>query len=138
MPTVTDVFPDAEAAASVHLRAQTLSYGTRVYSEIPKEPEYPLVKVARVGGMPTQPTMRLDNADLQFDVYGISKSQARLAVAQVQAAMKLAEGTAVVISSGNAFITGVDTISGPSWIPDASNTVTHRYILSMRVYLHAA
>lgn len=136
MPTTVDVFPDAEAAASIHLRAQGIASG-RVYSSIPSDAVYPLVRIQRVGGLPVT-RMRLDAADLQFDVYGQSKSQARLLAAQTRAAMYLLEASEVSIPSGNAYVTGVTDVMAATWMPDSSNVTTSRYVFTMRVFLHAA
>lgn len=135
MPTV-DLFPDAEAIASTIMRAGVS--GARVYSSIPsKDPEYPLAIVQRTGGSPATPR-RLDAADLQIDVWGTSKSEARLLAAQLRKALKEAEGTLVTLSTGaTAFVTGMEDILGPTWLPDPVNPPRDRYTFTVRLFLHA-
>lgn len=131
----TDVFPDAEAAVSKAIRAGLP--GTRVYSSIPKRPTYPLVLVRRYGGVPVM-RRRLDMAEIQLDVYGSTKSEARLLASQVRAAIHEAEATTVEISTGDAWISGVKDTQGLLWMPDEINPDLNRYIFSVSVYLHAA
>lgn len=136
---VFDVFPDAEAVTSTILRADL---GARVYSEMPKRPAYPLILVRRYGGVPVT-RMRLDAADVQIDVYGNTKKEAQNLAQQARAAL-LARGEtgyAVTVTGAdvpNAYVTGISQIQGVSWLPDTSNTPINRYVLSMRVFLHAA
>jgi hypothetical protein len=135
--TAFDVMPDAEAVTGKLIRDNVS--GSRVYSSIPKRPEYPLVLVRRYGGVPVT-RMRLDAADIQIDVYGTSKSEARLLASQVRAALleQGETGASVTVSSGNAYVTGITQIMGLTWMPDPSNVPTNRYVFSVRVFLHAA
>lgn len=133
--TTVDTFPDAEAAVGSILRSGLT--GSRVYSSIPKKPTYPLILVRRYGGTPVT-RMRLDAADVQIDVYGTTKSEARLLAAQARAALYGAEGSTITVSSGNAWVSGVTDIQGLTWLPDPSNVPLNRYVFSVRVFLHAA
>lgn len=131
-----DVMPDAEAVVSTLIRS---TLGARAYSSIPRSPTYPLVLVRRYGGVPVT-RMRLDSADIQIDVYGKSKSEARLLAQQVLTELKSQgeESATVTVSTGNAFVTGVTQIMGLTWMPDSSNVPINRYVFSVRVFLHAA
>lgn len=133
MTTAVDLMPDAEAAIGTILR----DAGIRSYSSIPNKPTYPLVKVARVGGTPIT-RMRLDAAEIQLDVYADTKSAARALAARARQLIWAAEGTTVSISSGNAWVSGVEDSLGLSWLPDPSNVPINRYVFSVRVFLHAA
>ena len=129
-----DVFPDAEAAASIILRNANIS-GGRVYSSIPATPTFPLIVVERVGGIPAV-RQRLDRARVQISTWGNSKSETRLIAMQARAALLTAEGTTVVISTGNAVITGVDDDLGLFWSPDSA-TDRDRHIFGVEIFLHA-
>lgn len=135
MTTPVDVFPNAEAAAGKILRTALTSSG--VYSSIPKNPTYPLIIVRRTGGAPVT-RMRLDAADLQFDVYGTTQTEARTLAAQARQALYAAEATTVTLASGDAWISGVRDITGLFWAPDSANVPINRYIFNVRVFLHAA
>lgn len=133
MPNGYSVFPDAEAAVSTALRTA----GFRCYSSIPKKaPQYPLIRIARVGGTPLDRHSH-DVADLQLDVYGTTKSEARLYASQARTAVHGAESSTVALTSGDAWISGVQDISGLMWLPDTSNVPINRYVLNLRVFLHA-
>lgn len=109
----------------------------RVYSSIPKKPTYPLLIVKRVGGTPVT-RQRLDAADIQIDVYGNSKSEARLLAMQARQSLYEAEGTTITVSTGNAWVSGVTDVMGLTWMPDSANVPLNRYVFSVRVFLHAA
>ncbi len=49
----------------------------RVYTELPKRAEYPLIRFQRVGGAPLTVPAVLDSARIQVDAYGGTKAQAR-------------------------------------------------------------
>lgn len=127
-------FPDAEAVVGTILRAA----GHRAYSSIPKKsPTYPLITYQRIGGTPvTRHT--LDAADIQLDVWGNTKSEAYDLAAQARAAVhSAAESTIALTGTSDAWITGVDDVTGPQWLPDSSNAPVNRYTLTLRVYLHS-
>lgn len=65
---------------SVYLRAQSevnAYVGQRVYTALPKDKTFPLVRLTRIGGVPpmSRPLV-VDRAHLQIDVFGGSKSTA--------------------------------------------------------------
>lgn len=131
--TTVDTFPDVEAAVSTVLRAA----GFRAYSSIPNKPVYPLILVRRYGGAPVT-RMRLDAGDVQLDVYAETKSAARALAVAARAAIWAAEASTVTVSSGNAWVSGVEDVMGLTWMPDPSNVPTNRYVFSVRVFSHAA
>lgn len=80
-------FPDIEAMLSAYLRQAapvTDLVGQRVYTRIPRQPEWPLVRLWRIGGAPvySQPLV-LDAPLVQFDAWGGSAAQARTLAATV-------------------------------------------------------
>lgn len=138
--TAFDTFPDAEAVTATLIR--TNLSGTRVYSQIPKRPMYPLVQVRRYGGVPVT-RMRLDAADIQIDVYGNTQKEAQHLAQQVRATLLAAgeTGASVTVTGADvssAYVTGITQIQGVSWLPDPSNVPIHRYVFTVRVFLHAA
>lgn len=71
---------DVEQMVSVYLRAQSevnAYVGQRVYTALPKDKTFPLVRLTRIGGVPplSRP-LHMDRAHLQIDVFGGSKATA--------------------------------------------------------------
>ncbi|MGH2651414.1 MAG: hypothetical protein ACRDHK_09430 [Actinomycetota bacterium] len=129
-----EVFPDAEAVASVALRAASITdLEVRVYSSIPKDPTYPLAIVQRLGGNPAE-RHHLDGPRIQVEVYAESKSQAHDVAALARVALFELEGTAV--SDPDAYVTGVEDAVALQWLPDPA-TDKDRYVFSVYLYLHA-
>lgn len=133
--TVT-LLPDVEALVSQFLRAQdeiTDIVGDRVYTAIPKSPQFPLLRLQRVGGFPvTQQPLHLDAPTLQFDAYGGSKADAQELAATARSVLALRlEG---VHDLG--VVTGV-RFGSMSWLPDPDYTPAKpRYVLDATVLLH--
>lgn len=77
--TVT-LAPDAEALLSTFLRSRfelVALVDSRVYTSIPSNPTFPLVRVTRIGGIPVfSRPLRLDVATVQVDVWGGPKATA--------------------------------------------------------------
>lgn len=71
---------DVEALVSQYLRSQsevTAYVGQRVYTALPMNVVFPCVRITRIGGVPPMSRpMHVDNAHLQVDVFGGSKSTA--------------------------------------------------------------
>ena len=69
---------DVEALVSQYLRAQsevTAYVGQRVYTALPDDKTFPLVRITRIGGVPPMSRpMYVDAAHLQIDVFGGSKA----------------------------------------------------------------
>lgn len=122
-------FPDIEAMMARALRDAGVC-GGRAYSSIPKSPTWPLAVVQRLGGTPAV-ERRLDLARIQVDVYGNSKSEARLEADRARLALHEVEGTSFPTESG--FITGVVDESGLTFLPDPV-TGRDRYTLGVLVY----
>lgn len=126
------LLPDAELLAVNALRANAdlaALVGTRVYTAVPADPSFPLVRVSRIGGIPTIP-QHLDVARLQVDAWGTTKHQARTVAATAQAALHAATGT-----HAQGVLTGVDDDLGLSWQPDPE-TDQPRYVFGVALYIH--
>lgn len=129
------MIPDAEALVSEYLRdddAVAALVEDRVYTAIPKTPEWPLLMVRRVSGSPvTSRPLHLDAAVLQLDAYGGTKKQAQTLVETARAALAELEGT-----HGSAVVSGVQF--GPmSWLPDADYAPARpRYVADVTVFVH--
>lgn len=71
---------DVEALVSQYLRSQsevTAYVGQRVYTVLPDDKTFPLVRLTRVGGVPPMSRpLHIDNARIQIDVFGGSKATA--------------------------------------------------------------
>lgn len=69
---------DVEALVSQYLRSQsevTAYVGQRVYTVLPDDKTFPLVRLTRVGGVPPMSRpLHIDNARIQIDVFGGSKA----------------------------------------------------------------
>lgn len=127
-----DLFPDIEAIISSVVRD---AVDAGVYSSIPRKPEYPLVLVKRLGGSPVR-RQRLDMAEMQFDVYGNTKSEAFHLAQLVRQSILRAEGTTNTHRAEAAFVTAVQDSLGLTWLPDPSNPPKDRYTFGMRIFFH--
>ena len=128
------LFPDVEALCSEWLREQL---SARVYSTIPSNPVYPLMTVKRIGGLPAD-RARLDRANLQIDVWGNNKSEARDLADSARRQLHRMEGRIFSTGAGdvvNAVVTGVRDNLGMTWLPDPSSD-RDRYIFGVSVYAH--
>lgn len=122
-------FPDFEKAAGEALRTASISgLSDRVYSSVPKSPTFPLLLVRRIGGLPAV-RQYLDAANLQIDVWGASKSEARLIAAESRTVLFAMEGSDV----GDVWVSGVEDSLGLSWQPDPE-TGRDRYVFAVNVY----
>lgn len=124
-------FPDIEAMAARALRTAGVC-GGRAYSSIPRSPTWPLVVVQRLGGSPLV-ERRLDQARIQVDVYGNSKSEAREEADLARVALHGVEGTSFPTEMG--FITAVEDESGMTFLPDTI-TGRDRYTFAVLVSAH--
>lgn len=74
------LLPDVEALVSQFLRGRSEVSdlcGQRVYTELPKEKTFPLVRLVRIGGVPPiDRPLRFDEARLQVDTWGGPKKTA--------------------------------------------------------------
>lgn len=104
----------------------------RIYSTIPANPTWPLIRLFRIGGLPTSRLLWLDEALLQVDVFGGSKSTARL-IAETFRAHASAE---LVGAHGEGVITAV-AVGGLVWLPDtAYDPAKPRYTFDLSVTYH--
>jgi len=130
--------PDLEAVCARTLRDVG---GMRAYSSIPSEPEWPLVVVRRLGGVPAV-REKLDAAFIQFDVWGgakgdpppqVSKSDVQQLADQARVLIFELEGMAFHYDPHHVFVSGVEDAGGMHWLPDPQ-TGRDRYEFSLRVY----
>jgi hypothetical protein len=138
------VLPDAEQLVSRYLQDQTdliALIAARTYTEIPKEPTFPLLTVHRIGGAPVgNRPLYHDRALLQCDAYGGPK----------KLALTIAE-TARALLAGDDF-TGIHEVDGDPigivsavefgafrWLPDADYTPARpRYSFDFAIHSHPA
>lgn len=132
--------PDLEAVASVWLREGAIAgLENRVYSSIPADPDYPLVVVQRLGGIPAVRGY-LDAARIQVDVWGgirtdgsaITKSEL-LVIAQQSIARLLELEGVTMTTPVHVFVSGVEVSQGLSWMVDQS-TGRDRYLFSVLIF----
>lgn len=125
-------FPDIEAVVSGWLRDGNISgIGTRWYSSIPGTPTYPLGRIQRVGGLPAV-RQYLDAANIQVEVWGESKSEARDIAAAARVRLLRLTGQSVT-DPVIAFVSAVEDALGLSWRPDPE-TGKDRYLFSVIVF----
>lgn len=120
-------FPDIEAVVSGYLKGAT-DAGNRVYTRIPASPQYPLITVSRLGGIPTVKHHQ-DAAQIQVSVWGNTKAEARDIATDARLALMTLEGA----TADDAFVHGVDDATGLTWLPD-SETGRDRYLFGVFIY----
>lgn len=128
--------PDAEALLSAFLRDQAsieALVAERVYTAVPKDPQFPLLMVRRVSGAPVgSRPLHLDAPLMQLDAYGGTK----------KVAQQIAETARDVIARSlegvhaQGVVTGVSF--GPmSWLPDGDySPAKQRYVVDVTVFVH--
>lgn len=125
-------FADLEAVARGALaNANIATIATRWYSAIPDNPTWPLGLVQRVGGVPAV-REAMDAANIQIDVYGTSKSEARTIAAAARTVLMELAGTSVTWPV-SAWISAVEDSLGLLWQPD-NVTSRDRYIFAVTLY----
>lgn len=120
--------PDIEAIVGIVMRTAGVC-GGRVYSSVPNDPEFPLAIVQRIGGTPAE-RHRWDRANIQIDIWGTNKSEARDEADSARLAIHGAEGTTEATMGG--FISGVEDALGLQFLPDPT-THRDRYIFAVLV-----
>lgn len=136
MPTDFHELPDVEAVARQWLSDGALAViGTRWYSSVPSTPTYPLGTVKRIGGIPAI-RQALDAGNIQVEVWGTSKSEARDIAAAARVRLLRLEGKSVTTPVA-AFVSAVDDSLGLTWQPDP-DTGRDRYLFSVLVYARAS
>lgn len=107
--------PDAEAMAVASLKAGGVCSG-RVYSAVPKQnPVWPLAVVQRLGGVPSD-RRAIDSARIQVDIWGDTKSDARLEAESARRALHSSEGDS--FGSLGGFMAGVEDDMGLTYMQD--------------------
>lgn len=116
--TVT-LLPDIEMLVSRFLREQeeiTDLVDDRVYTVVPKDPTWPLLRLQRVAGAPVlSRPLHVDAPTIQLDAYADTKAEAHTLMATARAV--IAERLEGVHDLG--VVCGV-TFGSMSWLPDPS------------------
>lgn len=136
------LLPDVEQIVSAFLRAQpevVALVADRVFTDLPADKTYPLVRVVRVAGAPSPrwPAWR-DEADLQFDCWGGTKRQALVLARTVEAA--LVQRAPNHVHAGGGVVVDART-SSLAWAPDpdaaaTSGSARPRYVLTVSIATH--
>jgi hypothetical protein len=131
------ILPDAEKIISAGLRLDaTLAglLGGRIYGALPKRDRvYPLCRLARIGGGPTGIPVHLDRVLMQFDIWGGSKAEARVAASTLQAVLVGLVG----YTTAGGYISGASP-GAMRYIPDETFTPERpRYIVDATVYVRS-
>lgn len=133
--TIT-LLPDVEKVISAYLRSRAevaaLVEG-RVYTEIPKMPVFPLVRLMRVGGEPlTTRPLYIDQALLQIDAFGGPKALAR----QIAETCRHVLSEAHLTSHSGASVDNVE-FGSFQWLPDPTfEPAKPRYSFDVSVTIH--
>lgn len=129
--------PDAEAEISAFLRGLDEIFDLveeRVYTEIPANAEFPLVRLTRIGGTPLfNKPLWVDRPTLQIEAYGGTKAQAQEIAETCRAALSEIESatspTAVFLSA---------EFGGMLYLPDPEfKNPRPRYVFDVDVFLHS-
>jgi hypothetical protein len=133
MPTA--VLPNVEALIIFWLAGGAFAAGG-IHAEFPLEPTYPLLVVARIGGVPVDPRW-VDAATLQIDAYGDTKQEAHDTAATAIARLLDLNDTAGIIDTGDVsgIVTGVHVNSALPWLPDETREQP-RYLATVTVTAH--
>jgi hypothetical protein len=143
------LIPDAEQLVSNYLRATAEVYdlvgvdgdgNKRIYTVIPNDPTFPLVKVVRIGGGPTTSRpLYHDRALLQIDAYGGNKKFAHTLSAMVLAALADAAFVGVHETDDEPLgvVSGVEFGAVQRWHPDPDySPAKPRYLSDLAVHTH--
>lgn len=131
------VFPDAEAIATHVIREADIEGVNGVYTSLPNNPDYAVVIAKSLPSRPAE-RHRLARARIQVEAWGNSKSEAHDIAQEARVALHEAEGQTFDVDDGapvDAFITGVDDVLAPGWMPDPV-TNKDRYIFIVHLYVH--
>jgi hypothetical protein len=136
MPYPLSVLPDAELALTQYLRSISelvaLVPTSRISTQLPPKPVYPVVLVSRTGGSPVV-WQTLDEPALQVDVIGGDKATCSLIMRTVAAAILAIRNDIVA----EAVLSSAYEEIGPAWIPDTVPIIPiPRYVARFRVLLH--
>lgn len=122
--------PDAERLASSFLRDQaevSALVGSRVYTALPDDKTYPLVRLVRIGGSPQQLTedgLLWDSATFQVDTWGGSKALTW----QVAETLRAALAERVRGEHATGWVEGVE-LGAARYVPDTTHTPARPRVL---------
>lgn len=127
---------NAEAVVSTYLRtasAITALVSTRVYTAIPNNPTWPLLRVVRIGGVPARSrALHFERVTLQVDAFGGSKAQALTLADTARQQLALADQ----FSHSGGVITSV-VFGSMAYVPDSDfEPEKPRYTFDVDVYVH--
>lgn len=135
-----EVAVDIEATIVDFLKAQTeltTLVSTRVHTDLPAAPTYPLVRVGRIGGIGRYPA-HIDRPRVQCEAFADTKASAH-DVAATARALLLTRFAGV---HGSAVVTDVSEDGGLIWLPDPAGTpgipARPRYLFAVAVTVHPA
>lgn len=136
MPNPVVAMPDDELAILQYLRTipevTALIPGTRITTEMPPSPVYPLALVQRAGGTAAVP-QAIDEAAQQIDVVGGTNAECKRAALAIRAA---------ILAIANDIVPGAVLCSaseelGPQWFPDTvPKPPLPRYTARYSIILH--
>lgn len=124
--------PDIELLATTALRADGDVAGlvdTRVYTQIPPNPVWPLIRILRVSGSRPWPR-HIDIARVQIDAWAATKRDAWIIVDAALGALHALPGI-----HDEGVVVAVEDAAGPAWVPDP-DTDQPRYTADVLVYSH--
>lgn len=124
--------PDVELLVATALRADgdvADLVGSRVYTEVPPNPTYPLVRVLRVSGERLTPR-HVDIARIQVDVWANTKREGWVVL---DVALASADQLPGVHDEG--IVTAALPAAGPTWAPDP-DTDQPRWTADVLIYSH--
>lgn len=134
--TTTDTLPDVEGGIRQWLRddtALTSLISRRVFFGVPKDPTFPLVTVARVGGGDDDSEAPIDRCALRINVWGAKGDSAKAGCFAVKNAVRAA---LYRLRGRTTVTTGVDvfgaSVNADLWAPDPADDRA-RYTLTVLV-----
>lgn len=102
---------------------------TRVYTKLPKQMNYPAIRLNRIGGSVSIEN-HLEQARIQVEAYGTTKYEARLVAATAQAAIHAIYG-----AYNEGVVSAVVDGIALTWSPDP-HTDRDRYLFDVFIYIH--
>lgn len=132
---MTVALPDAELLTVVYLKAQSIvtnEVSSRVYTELPSSPTFPLLLVSRPSQGQVGAESTLDVASIQIEAYADDKFTSRIVAAAAQAALADADGW----THTTGYITTTVPLGGIQWLPDEDfeGEPKPRYVFDTSVY----
>lgn len=130
------MIPDIEQLLSRFLRDQPEIdelVGERVYTALPKDPQFPLLQLRRIAGAPVMSRpLHLDAPLVQIDSYAPSKKAAHTLIETARSV--IAERLEGAHDLG--VVTGV-RFGSMSWLPDDDYTPAKaRYVADVEIFVH--